>query len=188
MNNDQIPATITITNALPSGAAFGIAHSPVGANCYIPANIVNVFGNLKCGDLLDAKIIRNPIEANIERTPYMAVHIKPLITPVTPTESDGEPAQEPTLSLEEQARQFTRETLLAGGVWTLNEVFQEFVGPNAVVAYNMAVYTAIDTTLRTMFDNGETSKWAMWNKCGQERASRVWYSCYPERVDVAEFE
>ena len=188
MNNDQITATITITNALPSGAAFGIAHSPVGANCYIPANIVNVFGNLKCGDLLDAKIIRNPIEANIERTPYMAVHIKPLITPVTPTESAVEPAQEPTLSLEAQARQFTRDTLLAGGVWTLNEVFQEFVGPNAVVADNMGVYTAIDTTLRTMFDNGETSKWAMWNKCGQERASRVWYSCYPDRVDVAEFE
>lgn len=185
--SEKINATLTITNTVHN-AAFGIAHAPVGANVYIPASLTSFLGDLRTGDLLEAILVPNPIEANIERTPYMAINIKPAVVMRTATESQPTAPSEPEMTIEEQARKFARETLQNGGVWTLNELFADFMGEGAAVAEHMNVYTAIDMELRSMFNADQVSKWAMWRKHGQDRASKVWFSCCPERVDVAEFE
>lgn len=182
---DTITAHVTVTAVIDTGAAFAVRHG-TGDSCYIPATVVASSG-AKAGDVANAHLIVNPTDRVRERTPYMVTFLDlgsqgqlPLSTPVP--ESGAKP------SLAEQARQFTLNTMRDGGVWTGALMFEEFMGDGADRASHIEVYNTIARTLRKMFADGDCAKWVLYRTANQTKASKEWFGCYPEHVDVAEFE
>ena len=186
---DSIYSTLTVTNTLPSGAAFAIQHG-TGASCYIPATVVY---NTKAspGDVVQAILVDNPNLDVKDRTPYMAQYIKPqqldLIDAVLNLWPDAAPA--PTVSTRATVEDYVRAEMHAGGVWTVLSLFREYMKDDeAVREDDTQAYNAVSAALRRMFDDDGCAKWSMWSKKSQTRAGREWFSCYPRNVDVAEWE
>lgn len=174
--------TVTITNFIVSGAAFGVKHG-TGESCFIPASIMSTTG-FREGDTVEAILIRNPNSLVVERTPYMVRFIKPKepaakVEPVAAPEPVFNPAE---------VEQFVRQRMKEGGVWTVASMFEEFMqDPEATRTDNLPAYNTISHTLRKMFDNDECAKWSMWTKASQSKPGREWFSCYPNRADVDEW-
>ena len=182
---DSIYSTLTVTNTLPSGAAFAIQHG-TGASCYIPATVVY---NTKAspGDVVQAILVDNPNLDVKDRTPYMAQYIKPQQLDLNiPAPA---PAPAPAVSTRARVEDFVCAEMHAGGVWTVLSMFREYMKDDeAVREDDTQAYNAVSATLRRMFDDDECAKWSMWSKKSQTRVGREWFSCYPRNVDVAEWE
>ena len=191
-------ATITITNAIPSGAAFGVKHG-TGESCYLPATVMFMSG-AKPGDVAEVILIENPNDEVRARTPYMVRYVKPaMFNPVfsglplvaqafPPSVVAQTPAPEPAPMLEDVTK-YVRATMLKGGVWTVSSLYRGFLkNEDATRTDNLQVYNWVSYAVRTMFDNDECAKWSMWTKKSQSKPGRDWFSCYPQSVDVAEWE
>ena len=188
--------SVTITNSIPSGAAFAVKHG-TGDSCYIPA-VVMFASNARPGDVVEAVLVDNPNPDACDRTPYMARYIRPVQLemaletlvpePEPESESEPEPEPEPTFSRAMVAAR-VREIMKEGGVFTTLTMFQFYLDDDGATREdNLQVYNAVSATLRKMFDNDECAKWSMWGRKSQVRASREWFSCYPQNVEVAEWE
>lgn len=191
---------VTITNIVQSGAGFAIKHG-TGESCYIPQSVVYASGVVP-GDVVTAALVTNPHEDNRSRTPYLVVFVERGETTVTPVQMEMDLGENDNAFSEALkgfdpkpkhttagAKEFTRKTMLEGGVWTNLEMFREYVEDDTATRDdNPQVYGAIGTALRTMFEADECAKWSMWRKGSQSRAGRDWFSCYPQFVEVAEFE
>lgn len=189
---------VTITNIVQSGAGFAIKHG-TGESCYIPQSVVYASGVVP-GDVVTAALVTNPHEDNRSRTPYLVVFVERGETTVTPVQmemdlgendnafSDALKDWEPKYTVD-GAKTFTRKTMLEGGVWTNLDMFREYVEDDTATRDdNLPVYNAIGRTMREMFQNDECAKWSMWRKGSQSKSGRDWFSCYPQFVEVAEFE
>lgn len=187
-----ITAAILVTNMLPSGAAFGTRLDD-GTDCYIPVN-VSAAVKPEIGDEFSAKLVTNRYADKVERTPWLAVYLArspsttPLLRPiqyVMPFDQfDIRPAPVP---LSPSTADRVRVTMQGGGVWTVGQLFAELF-PGKTRGDGLSDYNAVSTTLRVMFGKGECSKFAMWKSSDQSRPSREWFTCYPERADVDEWE
>lgn len=178
--------SITITNTIQSGAAFAIKHG-TGESCYIPATVMYTTG-AKPGDVVEAVLVTNPNDEVRERTPYMVRFIKSqqLELPLTQPEPIT-PVPKPFNRDEVEAH--VRTAMKSGGVWTVLTMFQDYMGDDEVGREdNLQAYNAVSATLRKMFDNDECAKWSMWSKGSQSKPGREWFSCYPQNVEVAEWE
>lgn len=191
-----VKASVTITNLVASGAGFAVRHG-TGESCYIPQTVIHAAG-ARAGAVVEAMLVENPHEDNRHRTPYLVTYIHP--TKVTsPVQLEMDLGERDTALSEqlkdwapkhtiEGAKKFTRETMLEGGVWTNTELFHEYMGEGADREANLPIYSAIGNTLRAMFQSDECAKWTLWRKASQKKASKDYYSCYPDSVEVAEFE
>jgi len=179
--------TITISNTIQSGAAFAIKHG-TGESCYIPATVM-FMTSAKPGDVVEAILVENPSDFVRDRTPYMVRFIKPkqMDLPGFDPKAPAAPAA-PVFNRDEVER-YVRTAMKAGGVWTVGILFQEYMQDDkATREDNPQAYNAISATLRAMFDADECAKWSMWTKKSQSKPGREWFSCYPQNVDVAEWE
>lgn len=183
MNSPTILASATVTNVIPEGAGFAIKHE-TGESCYIPASVVHS-ANIRPGMVIEAQMVINPMEANRERTPYLVTYV-PTKAPVQmELPLDGGAAE----STPADIKAFVKRTMNAGGVWTTLELFQEYMGDQfAKHGDSPEIYATIGNEQRRMFNEDECSKWSFYRRGSQSKASREWFSCYPENVDVAEFE
>lgn len=177
--------TITVTNEIATGAAFGIKHG-TGESCFIPASIMFTT-KLRPGDTAEAVLIPNPNELVAHRTPHMVRFVKPRTDTQTP------PAPQPVKMVPvfnpAEVEKFVRDHMKAGGVWTVSSLFEDYLkDPEAVREDHPQAYNAVSNTLRKMFDNDECAKWSMWTKASQSKPGREWFSCYPNKADVAEWE
>lgn len=172
-------ATVTVTNTSQAGSGFAIMHE-TGVGCFIPANIMNATGAVP-GNVMYATLTENPATHAHDRTPYMVTSMEPiqLNLPL------GIPDKGETVA--ERAEAFTRATMKAGGVWTISTMFNALEGADASRTENLESYNAISKTLRGMFNNGECSKWVLYRSSSQTKASKEWFGCFPDRVDVDEF-
>lgn len=181
-------SAVTITNSIPSGAAFAIKHG-TGDACYIPATVMFT-SNAKPGDVVEALLVDNPNDEVRDRTPYMARYIKamqlelplpnPAPAPITP--------QTPAFNRTE-VEAHVRMAMKEGGVWTTLTMFRDYMlDEDAVREDNVQAYNAVSTALRKMFDEDECAKWSMWSRKSQTKVGREWFSCYPQNVEVAEWE
>lgn len=175
--------TLTITNVIPSGAAFGMTYE-TGDSCFIPTGIMHSCG-ASAGDTVDAILIDNPNESARGRTPYMARYIKPNSMVLAPIVA---PAPEKPVFNVSDVIAHVRNRMQQGGVWTVSSMFKDYMNdPDATRDDNLQVYNAISAYLRKMFDGDECAKWSMWTKASQSKPGREWFSCFPSRVDVDEW-
>jgi hypothetical protein len=186
-------AAVTITNVLPSGSAFAVRLDD-GSSCYIPVNVARSVG-VALGDDFTAKLVPNRFAQQPNRSPWLAVHIARATTP-TPLsapvqyampfedpETEYELDPNPAVTLATQVRH----TMLGGGVWTERSMYDQLSGvvPQVRGAERLA---AVRNTLAQMFAAGKCAKFAMWKAPDQPTPTRVWYTCYPDRTDVDEWE
>lgn len=180
--NDTQWTTLTINNAIPSGAAFGYEQT-TGASCFIPASVMFNTG-AQIGDTVEALLIENPNLVARARTPYMVQqlqtssrHASPTVTPrpapiVTPTSNTADLAE------------FVEDRMQDGGVWTVAELLSEYgAAPDDTRAQHI-----VASVLRSMFAHKECSTWVMYTNGDATVAAKEWFSCFPNNVDVAEWE
>lgn len=174
---------VVIANVLSSGAAFACRMDD-GVNCYVPVNVSNSV-NAKIGDQFIAMIVPNRYTDKLDRTPWLVVHLAvpeqgalPLPVPPAPPKPVT-----PVLSVYDRVTA----TMKAGGVWTVATMFEELF-PDGTREGNLQDYNAVSSALRKMFEEGNCAKFAMWRTSGQSKASREWFTCYPEKADVDEWE
>jgi hypothetical protein len=183
-----IVATVVTTNVLPSGAAFGVRLDD-GTSCYIPTNVARAVGATLGADF-SARLVPNRFSKTDNFTPWLAIHLTRAAEggPVQPVQyampfgpDDAEGLDGPTVG------ERVRETMRGGGVWTERTMYDHLF-PGASRGTGSADYAAVRGALRQMFSAGECAKFAMWYRVDQGAPSRVWYTCYPDRADVDEWE
>lgn len=185
-------ANIVVANILPSGPAFAVRLDD-GANCYIPVNVARSI-KLTVGMELEAKLVANRYPDKADRTPWLAVHITPTTAPTTITRAvqyampfdqfdEVAPKGAPLVSTYDRVRAVLKE----GGVWTLAAMFEE-VFPGKTRGEGLADYNAVSAALRKMFADNECSKFSFWRTSEQVKPGRDWFTCYPDRADVDEWE
>lgn len=185
-------ATVVIANVLPSGAAFGVRMDN-GDNCYVPVDVSRSV-RATVGAELTAKLVPNRFADKAERTPWLAVYMSPasakLAVPSVPVQYampfdqfDIEPPAKPTPTTADLVHM----TMKRGGVWTVASLF-EHLFPNKLRAEGLTEYNVISATIRSMYAKGHCAKFQLWRSSDQSKPSREWFTCYPEKADVDEWE
>lgn len=160
--------TLTITNLIESGAAFGIKHG-TGDTCYIPASVAFTSG-LQAGDVVKAALVPNPNELARDRTPFMARYVAP--QPAESAAGGDAPID------------FIRDTLKNGGVWTSETMFVHFKEHKTDAITVDTARRALDT----LFNEGACARFTMVKGPRQLTPSREWFTAYPELADVDEYD
>jgi len=184
-------ATVVIANVLSSGAAFAVRLDD-GANCYVPASVSVVVG-LSIGDELTAKLVPNRFPDKVDRTPWLVVHLsrpprpvadpKPVQYAMPFDQFDTPEATTPVPTTADRVRFVMRK----GGVWTLAALFEELF-PGTTRGDGLSDYNAISAAIRGMYAKGDCAKFQLWRSSDQSKPSREWFTCYPEKADVDEWE
>lgn len=178
---------VTIVNTIHTGAAFGVLYE-TGENCYIPASVA---GGCRAGDEYDALLVQNPNTDALHRTPYMVRFIKreaPQPATYAPTPAPAPEPAKPAFD-KDDVEKHVRMVMKEGGVWTVLTMFQDYMNDDeAAREDNVQAYNAISTILRKMHADDECAKWSLWTKGSQSKPGREWFSCYPQNVEVAEWE
>jgi hypothetical protein len=185
--NDKQWTTLTINNAIPSGAAFGYDQT-TGVSCFIPASVMFNTG-AQIGETVEALLIDNPNLAARARTPYMVQYLQPTSRQAAPTVT---PRAAPNVAPSNQTVNlpaFVRDRMRNGGVWTVNSLLDEYrEDPTSILIGIEHETSIVSATLHTMFANSECAKWVLYTNGSQIMAREEWFSCYPEKVDVDEWE
>ncbi len=194
MNTVFIPteATIVVANVLSSGAGFGVRLDD-GTNCYIP-NKVGDAVKLTVGAEFTARLVPNRFPDKAERTPWLAVHLSAgAVVPAAPRPVqytlpiDVPDEQQDAVPAVPKTADRTRALIQSGGVWTVGTAFAELF-PGKTRGDGLTDYNTVAYTLRSMFADNQCAKFSMWRSADQSKPSREWYTCYPEKADVDEFE
>lgn len=188
-----VEAPVVIANILPSGSAFAVRIDN-GENCYIPVNVA-LSVKVSVGMELVAKLVPNRFPDKAERTPWMTVFMAPSTTPskaAVPVQYampfdqfDIRPAA-PTPPAPTTAERVKR-LMRGGGVWTVSTLFRELF-PGKVREDSSVGYNTISSTVRAMYAKGECAKFQLWRQAEQTKPSREWFTCYPDKADVDEWE
>ena len=197
MENAYLPlvpavAAVVIANVLPSGAAFAVRMDN-GENCYVPVNVARAVG-LDIGSEFTARLVPNRFSDKSERTPWLAVHLASPTQPVPVTRAVQYAMPFEQFELDEQPEPATptvadrvRYVMKKGGVWTLGTMFEELF-PGRTRGDGLSDYNAISAALRGMHAKGDCAKFQLWRSSDQSKPSREWFTCYPEKADVDEWE
>ncbi len=173
-------ARIIVANVLSSGAAFA-ARMDNGENCYVPVAVSQSVG-AKIGDELTAKIVPNRYTDKVERTPWLVVHLVVPAQAALPMAAVPQPVRQ-TMPIYDRVHA----VLQGGGVWTVATMFEElFPGESRMGGADD--YSAVNNALRKLFNEGKCSKFNLWRSVTQLKASKEWFTCFPERADVDEWE
>jgi len=174
--DDNTLSSLTITNLIESGAAFAVRHG-TGDTCYIPASVAFTSG-LKAGDVVTAALVPNPNELARERTPFMARYVAPKVTPVDPLDVIANDWDK------KQPIDFIRDTLKEGGVWTTDTMHARYN-----LEYDIKIAADdVRRLLSALFQEGACARFTMVMGPRQLNPSREWYTAYPDRADVDEFD
>jgi hypothetical protein len=178
-NKEENMTTIQITHILPTGTCFGVTQDkpqdkPV-ESVFIPGTVARDLG-LVVGQAVEALLVPNSHQP--ERTPWLAAKID-LVPPAASTPTTP-PAAE--LSIADRVHEVMRD----GGVWTVATMFEELF-PGADKSAGIKDYNAISTALRSMFARNHCAKFQLWRSPDQSKPGREWFTCYPEKADVAEW-
>ena len=183
--------TIVIANVLPSGAAFAIRLDD-GENCYVPAAVSSAV-KAKIGAEFYAKLVPNRYPDKVDRTPWLVINLTRVATPVESTRpvQYAMPFSQFDLSLtgtpQPTVADRVRVVMKKGGVWTLASLFEELF-PGKTRGDGLTDYSAVSAAVRGMYAKGECAKFQLWRSADQSKPSREWFTCYPERADVDEWE
>lgn len=188
----SVEAHLIVSNVLPNGAAFGV-RVDTGESCYIPVNVA-VLMQVVLGMEVTAKLVPNRFLDKADRTPWLAVFLSrpqaltPRPAPVQyamPFEQfDIDPSPPPT---QEPIAARVRRLMKKGGVWTTASLFAALV-PNKSRGDSITEYNAVSAAVRGMYDKGECAKFQLWRSVKQSKPGREWFTCYPEKADVDEWE
>jgi len=182
-------AKIIYTNTTRSGSGFGVVQE-TGASCFIPKTVIHAT-NMQLYNIYTVFLVPNRTEGlssppkNV--TPWMVAFVEP--NSAVPTQLGAQlemtlpPPAAPEPEPEEVAKR-VRDRMREGGVWTVGDLF-ELLYPQYSRADNRRVYNSVSHALRGMYDKGECAKWTMVRNVEQERASRDWFSCHPDKVYLA---
>jgi hypothetical protein len=182
---------VVVANVLPSGAAF-VVRLDNGDNCYVPVN-VSLAASVSVGEELCAKLVPNRFPDKADRTPWLTVHLsrpapkvenpKPVQYSMPFSQFDT-PAAAPAMpSIASRVRQVMEK----GGVWTLASMFEELF-PGKTRGEGLNDYNAVSNALRMMFADGGCAKFQLWRTPDQSKPGREWFTCYPQKADVDEWE
>jgi hypothetical protein len=182
---------VVVANVLPSGAAF-VIRLDNGDNCYVPVN-VSLAASVSIGEELCAKLVPNRFPDKAERTPWLTVHLsrpapkvenpKPVQYSMPFNQFDMPAAAPAVPSVAARVRQVMEK----GGVWTLASMFEEMF-PGKTRGDGLNDYHAVSTALRAMFADGGCAKFQLWRSPTQSKPGREWFTCYPQKADVDEWE
>lgn len=201
MNTTSLPnlvpteTTVIVANVLPSGAAFAVRMDN-GDNCYVPVTVAAA-AKVVVGTETIARLVPNRFPDKADRTPWLAVHMSPALEtttstpPVRPVQyampfSEFELDEQPQPALPTVADR-VRAVMQEGGAWTVGSMFEELF-PGKTRGDGLSDYNAVSTALRKLFADGLCAKYSMWRTSEQSKPSREWFTCHPDRVDVAEWE
>lgn len=160
--------TITITNQIAkTGTGFGVV-SGTGESCFIPPRVMQATCGA-IGDTFVARLVKNPIEQRRDHTPYMVTGM-----------------QRPDSETDDAVRQFVHDTLRAGDVWTVGELFFEYTSGKPLKS-DPELFAAIDAHARAFFAAGECARFVL-ERAANAGVSKVWYTCHPDDADVAEWD
>ena len=182
---------VVVANVLPSGAAF-VVRLDNGDNCYVPVSVATA-SVIMVGDELAAKLVPNRFPDKAERTPWLTVYLsRPAPTvenpkPVQyamPFNQFDMPAAAPAVP---PVAVRVRKTMEKGGVWTVSSLFEELF-PGKTRGEGLNDYNAVSTALRSMFADGGCAKFQLWRSPNQSKPGREWFTCYPQKADVDEWE
>lgn len=186
-----VEASLVIANVLPSGSAFGVRMDN-GENCYIPVNVANAT-QITVGMEITAKLVPNRFPDKADRTPWLTVFLSRNPSPVKASvpvqyampfeQFDIVPAAPAEPSMADKVRR----TMRKGGVWTVSSLYSELV-PGKVRVEGLTEYNSISAAVRAMYAKGECAKFQLWRSSDQSKPSREWFTCYPDRADVDEWE
>jgi|FLOH01.1.fsa_nt_gi hypothetical protein len=184
--NPGIFETATIINIIHTGAAFGVLHG-TGANCYIPAMVLGT--DLEVGAEVSVLLVDNPNEDARYRTPYMVRFVRRAPFDSDPNKISISLAAPDPVFDRAGVEAHVRAKMNAGGVWKVLTMFQDYMGNDeATREDNLQAYNTVSAILRKMHDSAECAKWSFWAKGAQSKPSREWFSCYPQKIEVAEWE
>jgi hypothetical protein len=182
---------VVVANVLPSGAAF-VVRLDNGDNCYVPVSVATA-SVISVGDELAAKLVPNRFPDKAERTPWLTVYLsrpapkvenpKP-VQYAMPFNQFDMPAAAPAVP---PVAARVRKTMEKGGVWTVSSLFEELF-PGKTRGEGLNDYNAVSTALRSMFADGGCAKFQLWRSPNQSKPGREWFTCYPQKADVDEWE
>jgi hypothetical protein len=151
---------IVVTNRLSTGTCFGVTLGETPTAVFIPQKVA-ASCDLDVGDEATAQLIPNMRE--VDRTPYFAIRVAREPIPMTPRPADVHGA------LLRKLRQ--------GGVWTAKIMAAHLNCDEATTA----------AAMQAIFASGGCSKFTLHvSNTGGPR--NEWFTCYPERADVDEWE
>jgi hypothetical protein len=153
--------TIIVTHILPSGTAFGATTTRPTEAVFIPAS-VSRSTDIVVGQEVEAQLVPNTMQP--ERTPWFAARLK--LKPV----SGGS----------ELVNAKVKKVMRDGGVWTAGTMATE-LGDGTGTAETL-------TELNAMFNQGLCAKFELWKNPGHMAPAKQWFTCYPDHVEVDEWE
>ena len=184
-------AQVVVATKLPSGCVF-VVRTDDGSNAYVPVNVAKAV-SAEVGDTFEASLVPNRFPDKSSRCPWLAVHLSrsskpaPVSQPVQYVmpfqQFDLNTAEPAPVSIAERVRQ----CMEGGGVWTVSTMYMELF-PSKTRGVGTSEYNAVSAALRSMFAAGKCSKFQLWRTHDQSKPSREWFTCYPERADVDEWE
>jgi hypothetical protein len=181
---DIMESDVLIYSVSYAGNAYGRdARSKNEGSIFFNQTSVGRF-DLKPGDVVRARYVPNyPDRA--ELVPWRAIFVfdaaAAVPAPLAPPLPLAPPA--PVASVASRVRQ----TMMGGGVWTVSSLL-EALFPGKARAEASAEYNAISAAVRGMFAKGECAKFQLWRTPDQSKPGREWFTCFPEKADVDEWE
>lgn len=139
--------------------------------------------DLKPGDVVRARYVPNyPDRAEV--VPWRAIFVFGEAEVVQPEPASvlAEPPV-PQASVVDRVHAL----LSGGGVWTVATAF-EWLFPGKSRVTSVTEYNAVSAALRSLFARGHCAKFQLWRSPDQTKPGREWFTCYPEKADVDEFE
>jgi hypothetical protein len=192
-------SAIIVANILPSDFGFGIC-ADTGEGCFIPSKLIKS-GSLEIGEQYVVRMTPNRADQR-EQTPWQVVSIGyhipvAAMAPPTPTPTPT-PIPTPTAPVQVKPQPeidipiMVRQTMLLGGIWDQGSMF-DYLCPRASrntegTTSNSKEYNAVGHTLRAMFNNDDCAKYVFYRKGSQSRASKEFFLCYPNNVELVEYE
>jgi len=167
---------IVITNKLPTGTAFAVTLQTPAESVFVPGKVAAA-ARAEIGDRFMALLVPNVLEPS--KTPWMAARIDASL-PFAP----GELASNETdIDIVAQVRS----TLQGGGVWTAKRMFEHLFDTKRGSS-GADAFAAVTAALHDMFAAAQCAKFQLWPAPGADAPAREWFTCYPKRADVDEWE
>lgn len=162
--SDITRSSITVTGVTTSGG-FATAECD-GQGVYISRSAVKRL-RLQPGDTYEADLVPN--KAQPDKTPWFAMHVI-----------------DPQCSVTNLLPSDVLEHLLsAGDAWTARDVCEVFLDREPSESDEREMHRLLDTLF---LSRRGVAKIMLYSEVGAGGASRTWFTAYPERIDVGEFE
>ena len=188
-----VETRIVVANVLPSGAAFAVRVDN-GDNCYIPSTVSSIV-DAYIGMEVMARLVPNRFDDKRDKTPWLVVFMQEVSSNVASANAavqysmpfDAFEDEAFSLPVSPTTYDLVFSVIRQGGVWTLKSMFDD-VSAAEVRNSRIHTYDAVAAALRKLFEDGKCSKFALWKRAGNTAPTREWFTCFPDRADVDEWD